>query len=108
MSGRDGYGAIVFDLDGVLVDSEGIGFEALRALLATHGVDYRVEDNEPFIGINDRDHFTALKEQHVGVDELHLRSSSLPMISSSSSAAASLPALSRETPSRRPIGRVYG
>jgi beta-phosphoglucomutase-like phosphatase (HAD superfamily) len=33
MADRDGYGAIVFDLDGVLVDSEGIGFETLRALL---------------------------------------------------------------------------
>ena len=64
MSGRDGYEAVIFDLDGVLVDSEGIGFETLRALLATHGVDYRVEDNEPFIGINDRDHFTALKAKH--------------------------------------------
>ena len=64
MSDRELYAAIIFDLDGVLVDSEGIGFETLRALLATQGVDYRVEDNEPFIGINDRDHFTALKAQH--------------------------------------------
>ena len=67
------YEAIIFDLDGVLVDSEGLGFETLQALLATHGVDYRVEDNEPFIGINDRDHFTALKARHAlvpSVDEL--------------------------------------
>ena len=64
MSGCDEYEAIIFDLDGVLVDSEGLGFETLRALLATYGVDYRVEDNEPFIGINDRDHFTALKARH--------------------------------------------
>jgi beta-phosphoglucomutase-like phosphatase (HAD superfamily) len=67
------YAAIIFDLDGVLVDSEGIGFETLRALLGTYGVEYRVEDNEPFIGINDRDHFTALKAQHgltPSVDEL--------------------------------------
>lgn len=73
MGGRGGYGAIIFDLDGVLVDSEGLGFETLRALLRTYGVDYRVEDNEPFIGINDRDHFTALKARHAlvpSVDEL--------------------------------------
>jgi HAD superfamily hydrolase (TIGR01509 family) len=73
MSGRNGYGAIIFDLDGVLVDSEGIGFETLRAHLRTYGVEYRLEDNEPFIGINDRDHFAALKAQHgipASVDEL--------------------------------------
>jgi HAD superfamily hydrolase (TIGR01509 family) len=73
MTRRDGYEAIIFDLDGVLVDSEGIGFETLRALLRTYGVAYRAEDNEPFIGINDRDHFTALKAQHglaASVDEL--------------------------------------
>ena len=58
------YEAIIFDLDGVLVDSEGIGFETLQALLRDYGVDYRAEDNEPFIGINDRDHFTALKARH--------------------------------------------
>jgi HAD superfamily hydrolase (TIGR01509 family) len=65
--------AIIFDLDGVLVDSEGIGFETLRAHLRTYGVEYRVEDNEPFVGINDRDHFAALKAQHAipaSVDEL--------------------------------------
>src|SRR5207237_9055407 len=61
---RAGCAAIIFDLDGVLVDSEGIGFETLRAHLRTYGVEYRVEDNEPFIGINDRDHFAALKAQH--------------------------------------------
>src|SRR5207248_218615 len=63
----------IFDLDGVLVDSEGIGFETLRAHLRIYGVEYRVEDNEPFIGINDRDHFAALKAQHglpASVDEL--------------------------------------
>lgn len=64
MSGRGVYEAILFDLDGVLVDSERIGFETLQALLRTYGVDYRLEHNEPFIGINDRDHFTALKAQH--------------------------------------------
>jgi HAD superfamily hydrolase (TIGR01509 family) len=67
------YEAVIFDLDGVLADSEGIGFETLRALLASHGVEYSVEDNEPFIGINDRDHFTALRARHArlpSVDEL--------------------------------------
>ena len=70
---RDRPGAIVFDLDGVLVDSEGIGFETLRALLHEYGVSYRSEDNAPFVGINDRDHFAALKARHAlpaSVDEL--------------------------------------
>jgi HAD superfamily hydrolase (TIGR01509 family) len=74
MSERSPYGAIVFDLDGVLVDSEGIGFETLQALLRGYGVEYRREDNDPFIGVNDRDHFTALKARHralsPSVDEL--------------------------------------
>jgi HAD superfamily hydrolase (TIGR01509 family) len=73
MSRRDRYGAIVFDLDGVLVDSEGIGFTTLQGLLREYGVEYREEDNAPFIGINDRDHFAALKAQHgipASVEEL--------------------------------------
>ena len=61
------YGAVIFDMDGVLADSEGIGFETLQALLAGYGVAYTVEDNEPFIGINDRDHFTALRARHTGL-----------------------------------------
>ena len=64
MSRRDPYGAIIFDLDGVLVDSEGIGFTTLQGLLREYGVDYREEDNAPFVGINDRDHFAALKARH--------------------------------------------
>jgi len=67
------YAAIIFDLDGVLADSEGIGFETLQGLLATYGVEYSLADNEPFIGINDRDHFTALRARHTrlpAVDEL--------------------------------------
>src|SRR5262245_55050230 len=67
MRSRSVYGAIVFDLDGVLVDSEGIGFETLQALLAVYGVPYSREDNEPFIGVNDRDHFTALRARHVAL-----------------------------------------
>src|SRR5688572_20751675 len=49
MRRHDGYGAVIFDLDGVLVDSEGIGFVTLQAHLRTYGVDYRLEDNAPFI-----------------------------------------------------------
>jgi HAD superfamily hydrolase (TIGR01509 family) len=73
MSRRDRYGAIVFDLDGVLVDSEGIGFTTLQGLLREYGVEYREEDNAPFIGINDRDHFAPLKARHgiaASVEEL--------------------------------------
>lgn len=53
--------AVIFDMDGVLVDSEPIHFEATRALLAAHGVAYTHEVNDNFFGCTDRDVFRLLK-----------------------------------------------
>src|SRR5262249_61223099 len=98
MSRRDVYAAIIFDLDGVLVDSEGIGFTILQGLLHEYGVDYREADNTPFIGINDRDHFAALKARHeipASVDELIAEQTSrlLAQLETGTIAMAGVPAV---------------
>jgi beta-phosphoglucomutase-like phosphatase (HAD superfamily) len=53
--------AIIFDVDGVLTDSEALNFEALRRLLAGYGVRYTEGDNDAFIGVADREHLAALR-----------------------------------------------
>jgi HAD superfamily hydrolase (TIGR01509 family) len=42
--------AIIFDMDGVLVDSEPLGMEAMRRVMARHGITYTEADNEEFLG----------------------------------------------------------
>ncbi|RPJ75342.1 MAG: HAD family phosphatase, partial [Acidobacteria bacterium] len=56
--------AIIFDMDGVLLDSEPLHFEATRDLLAEHGVSYAPAHDENFFGCTDRDVFTALKARY--------------------------------------------
>ncbi len=56
--------AVIFDMDGVLVDSEPIHFEATRALLAEHGVTYSPEVNDNFFGCTDRDVFRLLRARY--------------------------------------------
>jgi HAD superfamily hydrolase (TIGR01509 family) len=46
-----GTRAVVFDMDGVLLDSEPIHFDALNEMLATHGHAVGLEDNEHLLGI---------------------------------------------------------
>ena len=42
--------AVIFDMDGVLVDSEPFGFEALRRVMARYGLGYSEEENAEFLG----------------------------------------------------------
>jgi len=62
--------AVIFDMDGVLIDSEPIHLEATRALLAEHGIDYSPDLEENFYGCTDRDVFRALRARYdLGADE---------------------------------------
>ncbi|HEY3381517.1 MAG TPA: HAD family phosphatase [Vicinamibacterales bacterium] len=56
--------AIIFDMDGVLVDSEPVHLEAVRCLLADHGVDYPLQHEENFYGCTDREVFRILKARY--------------------------------------------
>lgn len=66
--------AVIFDLDGTLVDSEPNYYEAGRRLLAAYGVpDFTWEDHARFIGIGTRETMEALRAEHriaAPVDEL--------------------------------------
>ena len=65
--------AVVFDMDGVLIDSEPIHFEATRALLADLGIDYVPDLEENFFGCTDWDVFHALRARYrLAVDEEQL------------------------------------
>jgi HAD superfamily hydrolase (TIGR01509 family) len=67
--------AVIFDMDGVLIDSEPIHFEATRALLADRGVDYVPDVNENFFGCTDYDVFHALRSRYgLAEDEAQLSS----------------------------------
>jgi HAD superfamily hydrolase (TIGR01509 family) len=56
--------AVIFDMDGVLIDSEPIHFEATRRLLGEHGVVYTPHLDENFYGCTDREVFGALKARY--------------------------------------------
>lgn len=64
MSTPDGL-AVVFDLDGTLVDSEPNYFEAARRLLAARGVtDYTWADHERYVGISTRETLDLFKQRY--------------------------------------------
>jgi beta-phosphoglucomutase family hydrolase len=54
--------AVIFDLDGVLVDSEPLLYEAERLMLAEHGIDLTPEMKRPFIGLGGREILEAFAE----------------------------------------------
>lgn len=56
--------AVVFDMDGVLVDSEPFGFEALRRVMARHGLPYTEQENAEFLGRTTLESCRTLKARH--------------------------------------------
>jgi HAD superfamily hydrolase (TIGR01509 family) len=54
--------ALIFDMDGVLVDSEPVHVEATRRLLAEHGVRY--EGRDDFFGFTDQEVFRVLRARY--------------------------------------------
>ena len=56
--------AVIFDMDGVLVDSEPFGFEALRRVMIRHGLPYSQEENAEFLGRTTLDSCRILKQRH--------------------------------------------
>jgi HAD superfamily hydrolase (TIGR01509 family) len=58
------FRAIIFDMDGVLVDSEPVHFEATRLLLQDHGIVYTPDEDENFYGCTDREVFRQLRERY--------------------------------------------
>jgi HAD superfamily hydrolase (TIGR01509 family) len=68
--------AVVFDMDGVLVDSEPLHVEAARRTLAAYGVGYSDAENSEFTGFTDLEVVAILKRRHgltPTVDELARR-----------------------------------
>ncbi len=56
--------AVIFDMDGVLVDSEPFGFEALRRVMACYGLPYGEAENAEFLGRTTLESCRILRERH--------------------------------------------
>lgn len=56
--------AVIFDMDGVLVDSEPFGFEAMRRVVARYGLGYSEEENAEFLGRTTLESCRILKARH--------------------------------------------
>jgi HAD superfamily hydrolase (TIGR01509 family) len=68
-----GFSAIIFDMDGVLVDSEPLGLLAMRRVMARQGVIYTEEDNSEFLGRTTLEECGILKSRHrLAADERDL------------------------------------
>src|SRR5207237_1316962 len=61
---RMGFTAVIFDMDGVLVDSEPLGMEAMRRVMARQGVPYTEADNNEFVGRTTLEECRILKARH--------------------------------------------
>ena len=58
------FAAIIFDMDGVLVDSEPMHVDAMRELLRPYGIPYTDSENEEFFGFTDLEVFERLRERY--------------------------------------------
>src|SRR6266568_619643 len=58
------FEGVIFDMDGVLIDSEPLHFQVLSELLAHTGHSYTRADNEQFIGTTSEAMFSTLIARH--------------------------------------------
>lgn len=56
--------AVIFDMDGVLVDSEPMHVDAMRELLRPYGIAYTDRENEAFFGFTDPEVFRVLRARY--------------------------------------------
>ncbi len=56
--------AVIFDMDGVLADSEPLHFAATRDVLARYGVPYTADHAVEFFGTTDPEMFATLRARH--------------------------------------------
>jgi HAD superfamily hydrolase (TIGR01509 family) len=62
--------AVIFDCDGVLLDSEPIGLEALHRAVKTFQLPFKRDELKRFCGITDHESLrTMCKESHMDIDE---------------------------------------
>ncbi|MBI4638537.1 MAG: HAD family phosphatase [Candidatus Rokubacteria bacterium] len=67
------FAAVVFDMDGVLVDSEPLHVDAMREVLRPYGVPYTDRENEEFFGFTDPEVFRVLRARYgLAADEEEL------------------------------------
>ena len=67
------YGAVIFDMAGVLVDSQPMHVDAMREVLRPFGVEYTDRENREFFGHTDLEVFGVLRARHrLPVDEPEL------------------------------------
>lgn len=55
---------VIFDMDGVLVDSEPLHLEATNMILSRFGLNFSEEDIKPYLGLDERSFWTEMKEKY--------------------------------------------
>ena len=68
--------AIIFDMDGVLVDSEPIIYEAARRMFAENGVTVSKEDFKPFVGAGENRYLGGVAQKYgleLNIEEVKAR-----------------------------------
>src|SRR5919108_578854 len=58
------FEAVIFDMDGVLVDSEPLHYESTVRVLAEIGVRFTTRENDEFVGFTDLAMFERLVARH--------------------------------------------